>query len=167
MLTVVISVLTIIPVYLLCTRFVPTKYAIIGSTFFIMDPRIITNSFLGVTEAAFVLLGSLALFLFLSKDFKVVFASFGILALFTLVRYEGIVLIIPFLIFFLIRFRSQRKVILKFLGVITIFILILLPMAYFRMEATGNDGIIGGALAGPAYISKHIVQGVPDVDDAV
>jgi len=149
------------------TRFVPKQYALIGSTLFVMDPRIITNSFLGVTETSFVLLGSLALFLFLSKDFKVVFASFGILALFTLVRYEGLVLIIPFLIFFLIRFRCQRRVILKFLGVITIFILILLPMAYFRMEATGNDGIIGGALAGPAYISKHIVQGVPDVDDAV
>ena len=102
------------------------------------------------------MLGSLALFLFLSKDFKVVFASFGILALFTLVRYEGIVLIIPFLIFFLVRFRCQRGVILKFLGVITIFILILLPMAYFRTEATGNDGIISVALAGPEYVSKHI-----------
>ena len=167
MLTVIISVLTIIPIYLLCTRFVPRRYALIGSTLFLMDPRIITNSFLGVTEASFVLLGSLALFLFLSKDFKVVLASFGILALFTLIRYEGIVLIIPFLIFFLIRFRSQRKVILKFLGVITIFILILLPMAYFRMEATGNDGIISMALAGPGYVSKHIIQGVPDVDDAV
>ena len=67
MLTVVISVLTIIPVYLLCTRFVPTKYAIIGSTFFIMDPRIISNSFLGITETSYVFLGALALFLFLSN----------------------------------------------------------------------------------------------------
>ena len=168
MLTVVISVLTIIPVYLLCTRFVPTRYAIIGSTFFIMDPRIISNSFLGITETSYVFLGALALFLFLSKDVRVVFASFGILALFTMIRYEGIFLLVPFLIFFLIRFRARKRVFLKFLAVIMIFVLILLPMAHLRTEATGKDGIISAiSFGGADYISKHIVQGIPDQDDAL
>ena len=166
MLTVIISVLTIIPVYLLCTRFVATKYALIGSTLFIIDPRILANSFLGLTETSFVLLGSLALFLFLSKDIKVVFSSFGVLALFTMIRYEGIFLLIPFLVFFFIRFKYQKKIFLKFLGVVGIFILILLPMTHFRIEATGQDGIISAiSLGGADYISKHIIQGIPDEDD--
>ena len=41
MLTVVISVLTIIPVYLLCTRFVPTKYAITVSYTHLTLPTIL------------------------------------------------------------------------------------------------------------------------------
>ena len=112
------------------------------------------------------LLGSLALFLFLSKDIKVVFSSFGVLALFTMIRYEGIFLLIPFLVFFFIRFKYQKKIFLKFLGVVGIFILILLPMTHFRIEATGQDGIISAiSLGGADYISKHIIQGIPDEDD--
>ena len=168
MLTVIISVLTVIPVYLLCSKFVPKPYALIGSTLFIMDPRIITNSLLGITETSYVLLGSIALFLFLNKNFKVVSISFGILALFTMIRYEGIFLAIPFLIFFITRFRHQKKFLLKLLVVIGIFILILFPMAYFRIQATGHDGIISEiSLGGANYLSKHIIQGIPDVDDPI
>ena len=166
--TALISVLTIIPIYLLCSRFVPQKFALIGSALFIFDPRIISNSLLGITETSYVLLGSLALYLFLSKDIRVVFASFGILALFTMIRYEGIMLLIPFLAFFIIRFRSKQRVLLKFLGVIVIFLLILFPMVYLRIQATGNDGIIGGAvLGGVGFMSKHVVQGIPDEGDAI
>ena len=82
--TALISVLTIIPIYLLCSRFVPKKFALIGAALFIFDPRIISHSLLGITETSYVLLGSLALYLFLSKDIRVVSASFGVLALFTL-----------------------------------------------------------------------------------
>ena len=165
--TVVISVLTIIPIYLLCSRFVPKKFALIGAALFIFDPRIISHSLLGITETSYVLLGSLALYLFLSKDIRVVSASFGVLALFTLIRYEGIVLLIPFLAFFIIRFRSKQRVLLKLLGVIVIFLLILFPIVYLRIQATGNDGIISGALGGAEFMSKHIVQGIPDEDDAI
>ncbi|MCV0410549.1 glycosyltransferase family 39 protein [Nitrosopumilus sp.] len=168
MLTVIISVLTVIPVYLLCARFVAKTSALIGATLFVMDPRIIINSLLGITETSFVFVGAIALFLFSSKDVKVVSASFGILALFTMIRYEGIILLIPFLVLYIIRFRHQKKFFLKLLGVIGIFILILLPMAYFRIQATGNDGIISEISQGGAnYLSKHIVQGIPDKDDPI
>ena len=139
----------------------------IGAALFIFDPRIISHSLLGITETSYVLLGSLALYLFLSKDIRVVSASFGVLALFTLIRYEGIVLLIPFLAFFIIRFRSKQRVLLKLLGVIVIFLLILFPIVYLRIQATGNDGIISGALGGAEFMSKHIVQGIPDEDDAI
>ncbi len=168
MLTVIISVLTVIPVYLLCSRFVSKSFALIGATLFVMDPRIITNSLLGITETSFVFFSAIALFLFSSKDVKVVSVSFGILALFTMVRYEGIFLLIPFLVLYIIRFRNQKKFFLKLLAVIGIFILILLPMAYFRIQATGQDGIISEISQGGAnYLSKHIIQGIPDKDDPI
>ena len=39
-------------------------------------------------------------------------------------------------------------------------------MTHFRIEATGQDGIISAiSLGGADYISKHIIQGIPDEDD--
>ena len=168
MLTVIISVLTVIPVYLLCSKFVPRSFALIGSTLFIMDPRLITNSLLGITETGFIFLGAIVLLLFLNKNIKIVSISFGILALFVMIRYEGILLLIPLLILYIIRFRHQKKFIIKLVLVVGIFILILLPMAYFRIQATGNDGITSEILNGGVnYISVHIIQGIPDQDDPI
>ena len=166
MLTVVISVLTIIPVYLLCTRFVPTKYAIIGSTFFIMDPRIISNSFLGITETSYVFLGALALFLFLSKRFPIILISFFTLALCSTIRYEGFLLFIPFVIIFFIRFRKDKKIILKIFLLIGIFFLTITPMMLFTYEATGNDGIISPIFGGMGYVDRVAIQGQLDIEDS-
>ena len=166
MLTVVISVLTIIPVYLLCTRFVPTKYAIIGSTFFIMDPRIISNSFLGITETSYVFLGALALFLFLSKRFPIILISFFTLALCSTIRYEGFLLFIPFVIIFFIRFRKDKKIILKIFLLIGIFFLTITPMMLFTYEATGNDGIISPIFGGMGYVDRVAIQGQLDIENS-
>ena len=166
MLTVVISVLTIIPVYLLCTRFVPTKYAIIGSTFFIMDPRIISNSFLGITETSYIFLGALALFLFLSKRFPIILISFFTLALCSTIRYEGFLLFIPFVIIFFIRFRKDKKIILKIFLLIGIFFLTITPMMLFTYEATGNDGIISPIFGGMGYVDRVAIQGQLDIEDS-
>lgn len=166
--TVVISTLTIIPVYLLCTRFVNKSFSLIGATIFVLEPRIIINSLLGVTESSFVLLGTTALFLFLSKNEKAIFASFGVAALLSLIRYEGLLLIIPFAIIFIVRKRNEKKIILKLFTAMSIFILILIPMAMVNYQAVGHDGLVSPLFAGgPQYISKHVIQGVPDIDDPI
>ena len=168
MLTVIISVLTIIPVYFFCLRFVSKYSALIGASIFSLDPKIITNSLLGITETSFVFLGACSLFLFYSKEMRKVYASFGILSLFTLIRYEGIILLIPFIILFVIRFRQQKKFFVKLLTIMLIFILIISPIALLRIQATGYDGITSEITRGGAnYLSKHIVQGIPDKDDPI
>ncbi len=141
-LSVIISVFTIIPVYLLCTRFFKKQYAILGSVLFAFDPRIILNSTLGITEPLFIMLGTVSLYFFLSKKWMYIYLSFVIAALYTLVRYEGFLLIVPLSIIFLIRFRKDKKVVLKYFIVISIFALILLPMMHIRSETIGQDGII-------------------------
>ena len=154
-LSVGISILTIIPIYLLCTRFFKKQYAILGSILFAFEPRVIQNSTSGLSEPLFLMLGTISLFFFLSKKWMYIYLSFVIVALYTLVRYEGFLLIVPLSIMFLIRFRNDKKVVLKYFIVISLFVLILLPMMYVRVETTGEDGVIshiGGATRAAYYL---------------
>ncbi len=167
-LTIIISVLTIIPVYLLCSRFVNKKIAVIGAALFVLDPRIIINSLLGVTEPAYILLGIISLFLFLSKRPTVILISFFTLAVCSIIRYEGFLLFFTFLIIFTIRFRKDRKIIQKIFLAIGIFFITIAPMAFATYEATGGDGIISPIFTGGVdYLSRIVIQGESDWDDPI
>lgn len=148
-LTIIISVATAIPVYFLCKRFFENTFALVGAALFIFHPRIVQNSLLGTTDPLFLLLVSTSLFLFLSHNKIAIYLSFVVAALSALVRYEGLLLIIPFSIMFFVRYKNQPKIILRYSVVLCLFILTLLPIAYLRIETTGQDGllshIIGGA----------------------
>ena len=153
-LSIIISVLTIIPVYLLCCRFFDKRHSIIGAALFVFEPLIIQNSLLGITEPLYLLIGITSLFLFLSNNIKAVYVSFGVAALFTLVRYEGLLLFLPLSIMFFVRFRKERKVVLKYVFCVIIFVLIVSPMAYIRFENTGQDGIISHVIVAPEYYQQ-------------
>lgn len=150
-LTISISVLTIIPIYLLCRRFLEKRYALFAATLFVIDPRLIQNSLLGITEPFFILTISISLFLFLSNNNKAIYVSFAVAAISALIRYEGALMIIPFTIMFFVRFRKERKVVFRYLGALVVFVLVLLPMTYVRFETTGQDGIISHITKGPKY----------------
>jgi len=144
----IISVMTIIPVFFLCSRFFDKKLALLGSSLFILDPRVIYNSVLGVTEPLFILVGVTTIFLFLSENKKIIYLSFATAAIFSLVRYEGILIIIPMTVIFWFRFRKERKLIIKYLIAIVIFILILTPMVIVKQQTMGYDGVISHVVAG-------------------
>ena len=55
-LSIVISVLTVIPIYLLVKTFFRKEVALLAATLFLFDPRIIQNSILGGTDSLFILL---------------------------------------------------------------------------------------------------------------
>ena len=148
---VTISTLTIIPLYLLISKFLKKHLAILASAVFAFSPRLIENSLLGTTEAPFLLLIITSLCLFLSDKYKLILISFALAALASLVRYEGLLIIIPFTVMFFFRFRKNNKVIGKYLIALSIFILILLPMGYVRTETTGQDGLISHIASGPQY----------------
>ena len=111
--TMIISVSTIIPVYILCRRFCGNELSLLGASLFVFQPRIIENSLLGLTEPLFILLELICLVLFLQNNFKFKYLSFAFLALACLVRYEGIVLIIPLSVLFLLKYRRDKKNILR------------------------------------------------------
>lgn len=155
--TVVLSTLTIIPVYLLCRKFFEKKIALLSTLLFAFEPKIILNSTLGITEPLFIFLGTWSIVFFLSNNKKLIYLSFMTLGLFTLVRYEGFLLVFPFTVMFFIRLRKDRKVIPRYIIMISIFIITILPMSYVRSETIGSDGIISHVSAGPSYY-KHVSE---------
>ena len=143
--TISLSILTIIPVYFLCRRFFDKPYALVGAAIFAFEPRIIQNSLLGITEPLYIIMVASALVLFFSSNRKMTYASFGIIALATLVRSEGLFVFIPLLVMFFIRERKEKAV-AKTLLAACIFVLLLLPIAIFRIQVQGNDTITGRIL---------------------
>lgn len=143
-----ISVLTIIPVYLLIRRFFEPKYALIGVILFAFDPRIIQNSLLGITEPLYIILVTSSIFFFLSNRINMIYLSFSIVALCTQIRYEGIMLFFVLSIMFFVKQRKEKKIIIKYTICIAIFVLVLLPMAYVRTITLGSDGITDGITSG-------------------
>ena len=148
LLSITISILIIIPVYFLCKKYVSRKFAIIGASLIAFEPRMMINSFLGLTEPLYLLLVTTSLVLFLQSNKKLVYFSFFVVALATLVRGEGITLFMVMSIMFFIRYRREKlKVILKYLLVLGIFALVILPMSMYRTDVIGVDGIVMRSLS--------------------
>ena len=138
-----ISVLTIIPVYYLGTRFFDKSYSLMASVLFSFEPHIIQNSLLGLTEPLYIFLGTSALALFLSSHKKVIYASFALVALCTIVRTEGIVLLPIFSIMFVIRFRKEKMIARQFFLSLVSFGVILLATMITNFQISNDDGITG------------------------
>ena len=154
----IFSVATIVPVYVLCSRYFKKSYSLLGATLFIVDPRLIQNSFLGTPESIYIFLMATLLCLFLSDNFKKIYLAFGIAALLALARYEGLLMIIPLSAVFFVRYRKQKKDLIKYAICISIFILILTSMAYLRNETMGQDGFVIHISACPVYYQASIQE---------
>lgn len=139
--SVALSVLTIVPVYVICRRFFSKKLALIGPVIFVFEPRIAENSLIGVTEPLFVLLIGVTVACFLSCRKRIVFFTFPVLALAAMVRGEAIVLIIPYTILYIVRFRHSRRTAYEIPLLIMLFMLILTPMITYRIDVTGTDAM--------------------------
>ena len=152
------SVLTAFPIYLLCTRFFSKQYSVLGSLLFVIDPRIIQNSLFGITEPLNIFLLTLSLYFFLSKKDKLIYLSFGLIALSTLVRAEGIFVFFAFCIMQIVRFKFSKKSILKVSLAVIIFLLVLSPMILLRIQTNGNDGIVSRIVSGSEVITYENQQ---------
>ena len=164
--SIIFSAATIIPIFLLSKRFFKTKIALIGACIFVFEPRLLINSISGLPESIFIFLFTFSVYLFLSKKFKMIYLSFGLLALLSLIRYEGILLIAPFFILLFFRFKDHKKGIPKYFVALGVFILILLPAMGLRMEVTGNDGIFSNIISQSTfYQSDPVTNAMFDTED--
>ena len=146
--TIVISVLTIIPVYFLCKKFFNNSLSLLGALLFAFEPNMIQNSILGLTDILYIFLITTSFLLVQSSNKKLVYFAFAIASLSAIVRYEGLVFLAVLTIIFFIKFRKEKQVVLKYIFAIGIFILILLPVMYLRIADNGEDGLISHILAG-------------------
>jgi hypothetical protein len=139
--SIIISVLTIIPVYFLCKKFVSNKISIIGAGIIAFEPRLIQNSLLGIADSLYIFLVTITLVLFLDNNKKNIYFSFIIIGIGTIVRAEGIFLFFGISIVYLIRFRKNKLDLVKFIPIVIIFLLILLPIQLYRINIYETDGI--------------------------
>ena len=168
--TIIISSLTAIPAFYLLERFVDTKWAFFGSFMLVIEPRLLLTSLEGLNYTLFFFIFISSLVLFLKKTSLGFFLSFVCIALLALVRYEGILLIFPLSILYFIQYRN-KKFLYRFIGMIGIIFLILIPVGMLRSEATqeycieyifgtvcGQDGITNNFLAGPKFVYTYIIM---------
>jgi len=159
-----ISVITVIPIYFICKKFFGQKIAVLGSTLFLFDPRIIINSTLGITDSLFIFLITLVIMFIFIKNEKLYFLSFICAAIAVFVRYEGFLLIFPIVITFFIKKEFDKKKLFHLgLGVI-IFLAIILMINTIAYEKTGTS-IFSPVTGGVEYMNYNIILNNPDYDD--
>ena len=162
-LSIFISVATIIPIYSLCRRFFNQSYSLIGASLFLFQPHIIINSSLGITEPLFLFLGISSLTLFLNNNHKIIYVSFAVAGLFTLIRFEGLLFFAMLSIMFFVKYRNEKRYFLRYPLVLAIYVLVLLPVAYSNFETHERDGFVGELIGTSSYM--HYLQGIPHVGD--
>ena len=151
--SVIISSVTVFPVYYICKKFSDNKCALLGASIFIFDFRIIENSILGITEPLFIFLSTCSIIFGLRRD-RFIYISFILVGLASIVRYEALLLGIPISIIVCKNKELQNKKIKILIG-ISLLVLTLLPIYYLRTQVNGYDGIVTHIIAGPQYILSN------------
>jgi len=161
----VISVLAIIPIYLLVKTFFRKEVALLAATLFLFDPRIIQNSILGGTDSLFILFTILAILFIFYKKSSLIYLSFIFVALAAFVRYEGIVLIIPLLVSYGLKNKQEKIPNIKLIIGISLFVLIIIPLNFINYEDTQQTSIFAQIVHRGDFISGTIIENKPDIDD--
>ena len=153
---VIMSVITIIPMYYLSKVFIEKKYAMIATILFTFNPRIIENSILGIAEPMYILSIVLMLYTFFQHGKNYPYITFAIIGIISIIRYEGLILFVPISLLYFYRFKFSKKIILKYFIAVTVFLLIIISWGTMKIDLTGSDGIISHVSAGPIYYSNVI-----------
>ena len=169
--SIIISTITAIPIFFILKKFVRSDIALYGSLLFVIEPRLLLISVDGINFSLYMFLFVSSIALFLNKNNVGFFLSFVSIALATLVRFEGLLLIIPLSIMYFMKIRDKKSI-LKFLGMFFIFIMIISSVGNLRIEATdgicveyihgvrcGDDGFSQDILGGFEFIYRYILVG--------
>ncbi len=158
MISIIISTLTIIPIFFLCKKYFGNNLSLLGATIFAFEPRLIQNSLFGIADALYIFLITLTLVSFLGSK-KTIYLSFVFASFATLVRSEGIMLLLLISIFFFIKYKDQKKEIPKFIFAIGIMILILVPIMMYKTDISGNDIIFSRAIKAVSVFDEYMYEG--------
>ena len=131
---ILISSLSVFPLYLLIRKFSERKYSLLGVLLFGLDPRLIQNSIPGNVEPIFIICVITTVLFFLNSNKKLVYLSFIFAGIATCFRPEGLFLFFSITIMFFIKFRKDRIVFPKYLIGLILFILVITPISLYQIE---------------------------------
>ena len=158
-----ISAILVFPVFFIIRKFFNSTIGLIGASLLVLEPRLIQMSSFGTNYDLFLLIIFTSLALFFSTNKKMVFLVFPIIAFGSLVRYETLLMIIPFCIGFFYKFRDDDKKLLKFFVCLILFALIIIPISVIRTSSMENcefvcDGIFENVVGNSLIVSDYYVQ---------
>ena len=139
---IIISSLSVFPLYLLIRKFSQRKYSLLGVLLFGCEPRLIENSIVGGPESIFIICIITTMLFFLSSNKKLVYISFITAGIATCFRPEGLPLFFGITIMFFVKFRKDRLVFPKYLIAITLFILVMIPISIHQEEIGMHDSFV-------------------------
>ena len=140
--SILISSLSIFPLYLLIRKFSERKYSLLGALLFAVEPRLIQNSLAGNVESIFIICVISTILLFLSTNKKIIYLSFVIAGLSACFRPEGLFLFFGISIMFFIKFRKDRLVFPKYLIGLILFVLVITPISLHQIEVGMYESVI-------------------------
>ena len=162
-LSIIISISTTIPIYFLTKIFFKKEISLLVTTLFLFDPRIIENSILGITDTLFILLTVLIMLFIFYKKGSWIYLSFICTALAAFVRYEGLLLIIPLIISYILKNKQVNFSKLKLIIGISLFLIIIIIINFINYENTGQTSVFTQLIWRGNYISETVITNESNV----
>ena len=132
---IIISSLTIFPLYFLARNFFNKKFSLLLPFFFAFQPQLNFNVGLGITEPLFIFLVILSFSFLLKKESKYgMYFSFLLIGMLFWVRFTGLLFVLPIIICHLIFHRDLKTLFLCSI----VLLLIISPILVLRYEQFGN-----------------------------
>ena len=170
-LSIAISTVTIIPMYILARRFFDEKYSLMASCLFAFEPHLNYNSVSGLSEPLFILGVVLASIFILQKNHNWYFyLSFLLAGIVWWVRFNGLIMVMILSIVFFVVYKPSSKNFLKYLVCIGLFLIIVSPILIQRYDQFGDplyfalsdNHFIGDAYSNHAINTKDIEYSASD-----
>ena len=133
-----ISIVTIIPMYILSRKFFDDKYSLCATGLFAFEPHLNYLAWQGLTEQLYILAIILSMYFILNRNSNYSYLSFLTIGLLWWVKWQGaIMLLVASIIFFKI-FKKTPKLFVKYSFCLSITLIIVSPMLLDRYEQFGD-----------------------------
>ena len=139
-LSILISCITIFPLYYLCKKFFNSKYSLVGILIFAVEPRLMENSIMGGTDQLLIFFIVMTLLTFFNKT-KIFYLSFVFAGLATITRPEGVFLFFSIAIMLFFRLRGKKLFLSKYSISLLIFFIIILPLSIHAEQVPNTESV--------------------------
>ncbi len=168
--SIIISLITIYPMYLLARRFFDEKYSLVATFLFAVEPHLNHNAGLGLSEPLFILVTILSVYFVLTKNPKLFYVAFLLVGVLWWIKFNGIVMLPIVSLLFFLNLKRTPNLIPKFLLGFSIFFVIVSPMLLERYEMYGDPLYfsqsstlyMGEQVTIVAENTKHVVYSASD-----
>ena len=151
-LSIAISTITIIPMYILARRFFDEKYSLVASCLFAFEPHLNYNSTLGLSEPILILAIIGAFYFILNQNTRFVIISLIMAGIVYWIRINGFWVFVVISIIYFLTQKKSRKFLANYGIAIAVFLLVISPVLIERNEEFGdpfysvhNDVIFAGS----------------------